>query len=195
MRTWTFMASSFWVGLACGDDDSGSTGETSSLDCGFFSSESSCIWSVHRRVIQDCALPTDEQGVLSADRSLCTYADGAEVDFDGPLDLGDFGFTSIRFTIRRGGADCVSWNEDLEGPEQSQVIVVAGETFRQSVDATGRIEIQCPGGDRFVGSSTELAGCLDDGPGTTNIGSSAGLGFEIAFPGEAPVSVFQCALP
>lgn len=133
--------------------------------------------------------------MLSDDRAVCTYSDGAQVDFDGPLDLSEFGFTSIRFTIRRAGADCVSWDEELEGPDQSQVITVNGDTFRKTVDANGRIELQCPDGKRFAGSSTELAGCLDDGPSTINIGSSAGLGFEIAFPDEAPVSVFQCVRP
>ena len=70
-----------------------------------------------------------------------------------------------------------------------------GETFRRSVDADGRIELQCPGGERLVGNARELAGCLEDGPTTIEIGSSAGVGFEIAFPNETPYSIFQCVLP
>jgi len=106
-----------WLVVACGggsegdgaDDPTQASTEVETdgpLDCEWLAEPDNCWATTHDAAIDACE-PPEEEGMLSADHSLCTFSDGTTITFDEPLNLeGDSGPDDIDLTITSGTSTC-----------------------------------------------------------------------------------------
>ena len=133
------------VGLAVGAGAAGCGGNSASLDCAWLASEN--CWKTTASMAVSCLPPEAEQGVLSADNGTCTYASGATVTFEPPLQLPLPDDPVWNFTVTGAdGQTCMHFQKATSG---SFTLDVGGQTYKESV-SSGGLEATCPDGSSYV---------------------------------------------
>jgi hypothetical protein len=185
------------VGLAlwpaCGSDG-GSGNDAPPLDCAVMQGDGSC-WAQMLDSVAACAPAQELSGLLSADRTTCTYEEGVDIAFrggavpDDPFAAGtDFDWS---FRMKVAGTTCVDWEEGVQnGWLVQQITTRAGLVrFESSPDEAALI---CADGTRYVTSDpSSLLKCAPSRPLSGDADSiSVALGILGQHASEVPV--FTC---
>lgn len=178
---------------ACGGDGGGSGDEAPALDCSVMLGNGSC-WVEILESMDGCLPGQDIAGLLSADRTSCTYDAGAEITFSGPLPVDPFGGEDFDWSFRMtvAGRACVDWKEGLEnGWVVQQITTRAGLARFES--RSEEASLTCPDGTRYVSRDpSTLLGCAPSRPLT---GSPDAITLSLGISGlrASEVKVFTCS--
>jgi hypothetical protein len=157
MRTVLVVVVVLGVGFGCGGSGGGGGGG-STLDCAWLAGDN--CWKTTANDAAACLPPTTETGVLSADGKTCTYASGAQVTFTPALVLPIPDNADWNFTITKGGADCLHFeNSKTAGLK----LVASGHTVTEGRSGAMGIRIACPDGTAYANANAlDLLDCNPD---------------------------------
>lgn len=179
-------------GAGCG-------GSSASLDCAYLASDNNC-WKTTAAAASSCLPLEAEVGVLSADRSTCTYASGDVVTFTPPLvlPLPSTPTPTWNFTVKTGsGASCLAYQDDGNG---AVTLTAEGQTVQETTPGGLSIALSCPDGKTYSNSNAfSLLSCPDAGlfGGLPGIGwSSSDTSVSVSLVGTSAaygsIPVFNC---
>jgi hypothetical protein len=143
-------------GAGCGGSSSGSN----TLDCAYLASEN--CWKTTAAAASSCLPPSSETGVLSADRSTCTYASGDVVTFTPPLVLPLPSTPSWNFTVKTSsGASCLAYQDNGNGAIS---LTADGQTVKEATPGGLAIALTCPDGKTYSNQNAfTILSCPDAG--------------------------------
>jgi hypothetical protein len=161
-------------------------------------------WKTTASAAAACLPPASETGTLSADGATCTYASGAVVSFTPPIVLPFTNSDTWNFTVSNGGQTCLHFESS---PAKSLKLVVEGQTFTETENATaGVLIISCPGGTSVAttnplallscGAGTDGGASFGGLPGYSDSYSDTSLGFGLlntSTDSSISVPVFACS--
>jgi hypothetical protein len=176
------------VGAGCGGSSS------STLDCAWLASDN--CWKTTADEALACLPPTTEIGVLSADNKTCAYASGAQVTFTPALVLPVPLSPAWNFTITKGGADCLHF----ENPNDGFKLVVGGHTVTEGRSGPTGLSVSCPNGTTYVNTNAlGLFNCGPDGglsiggfPGDTSSSTSTSVSVGLLGTSNDSLPLFDC---
>ena len=145
-------------GAGCGGGFSG--GASGSLDCAYLASDN--CWKTTASAASSCLPSESEIGVLSADRSSCTYASGDVVTFTPPLVLPLPSTATWNFTVKTSsGASCLAYQDDGNG---TIILTVQGQTVKETTPGGLSIALSCPDGKTYSNPNAfTILSCPDAG--------------------------------
>lgn len=180
------------IGSGCGS--SGGGGSSGTLDCAWLAGDN--CWKTTADDAVACLPPTTEIGVLSADNKTCTYTSGAQVTFTPALVLPAPLSPAWNFTITKGGADCLHF----ENPNDGFKLVVRGHTVTEARSGPAGIAVTCPDGTTYTTTNAlALFNCGADGglsiagfPGDTSFSTSTSVSVGLLGTTNDSLPLFDC---
>jgi hypothetical protein len=167
---------------------------SSKLTCGLLKDDSNC-WAEAALATSEC-LPSGEVGLLSADRTSCTFSGGARVVFDAPLPTDDFGLTNLDelgVTLERSdGTTCARF---VDTHENRQELTAGGDVVVTELHSGTTFHLHCGDGHTYETSFDSLIACASDG--TTPLPSGGvtvtpeSVDFRVASV-ATPDTIFRC---
>jgi hypothetical protein len=95
-------------------------------------------------------------GVLAADRSSCSFSNGAMVVFDAPLPSSTIELDHLSFTIQSGGTTCAKFDDTFMNHME---LTGGGKTVISELLPGQDYELACDGGPTFEASFSVLVSC------------------------------------
>jgi len=129
------------------------SGSSADLTCAVVADPTNC-WARAATAAAACLPSRATPGTLSADRTKCTWSDGATVTFSAPLPTDQLSFHGIDFMIT--GAGCSAHFVDTAANRLE--LTAGGETDTASL-TQGTYELACGGGTSYAGSFNDIITC------------------------------------
>lgn len=181
------------VGFGCGGSSGGGDSSGSTLDCAYLAGDN--CWKTTANEAVACLPPTTETGTLSTDNKTCTYASGAQVTFTPALVLPLPTSPDWNFTITKGGANCLHF----ENPNDGFKLVAGGHTVTEGLSGATGLQIACPDGTTHTNSNAfSLFDCAADGgslgglPGITWSSTSTSVSVGLLGTSNDSLPLFDC---
>jgi hypothetical protein len=170
-----------------GAPDAGDASAVGVLDCAWLAGDASCFHASLAAAAQDCPINAPE-GMLSADRTKCTFSNGAVVTFATPFPL-DAAAPLPDFSVETdGGGPCLSAAFLANGGRS--ITTSAGTTSVEVDPSTETVTLTCPDGTRYSGAGASVSPC--DFPGIS-IGGPVDIIIQLAGTGMAiEPTIFTC---
>ncbi len=133
---------------ACGGAD---------LTCEILSDPTNC-WATAAAAAKAC-LPAGnpaQQGVLAADRTSCTFADGTRVVFDEALPTDNLDLERLGFAIEKDGVRCAHF---LDTFANRMELEAGGKTVVSELHPGGDFHLHCDGGPDYEAAFDLLFTC------------------------------------
>ena len=148
--------------IACGSSGNGSGG---TLDCTWVDGDNCYKTTLAAAMCMDVAGDGGApSGVLSADGSTCTYANGKVVTFNPPITLPIPNSSTWSFTITMNGAMCMQYHT---APDQGFQLTTSAGTVSES--EAHALTISCPNGTSYSTSGPASLGLLKCEGGLTEL--------------------------
>jgi hypothetical protein len=127
------------------------------LTCEVLSDPTNC-WATAAAAAKAC-LPAGaaaQEGLLSADRASCLFADGTRIAFDAPLPTSTQDLDRLAFTIEQGTLDCARFVDTFGNRME---LTADGRTVVSELHPGGDFHLHCPGGPDLASSFDLLFTC------------------------------------
>ncbi|MBZ0238131.1 MAG: hypothetical protein K8M05_37825 [Deltaproteobacteria bacterium] len=131
------------------------------LTCDVLTDPGNC-WATAAAAAKAClpAGPAAQEGLLSADRASCLFADGTRVVFDEPLPMSNDDLERFAFTVEQGTLDCARFVDTFMNRME---LTAGGATVVSELHAGSEFHLHCDGGPDYEGDFGVLFTC----PGNT----------------------------
>lgn len=150
-------------GVADGGVADGGAADAGAADGGEASStcetlaDPTLCWAVAVADLYACV--PDEPGVLSADRTACTFSDGTEIEFPEPLPTSDASYLPALTVLRPDGSVCATFSESSGVRRVTAAELTA--TFSQEPGPV--LTLRCDGEVVFSDSFSDVIDCASEG--------------------------------
>ena len=163
---------------------------SSELTCDLLADSSNC-WAEAALAMAEC-LPTDEVGVLSADRASCTFSDGSRVVFDSPLPTSNLDLDEFALTVERDGATCARFVDTFSNRLE---LTAGGDTVVAELHSGRDFHLHCGDGRTYEAPFDRLFECAGEGvPAPTDgyLVESNQVELTLASVSTTPGPIFRC---
>ncbi|HOX46961.1 MAG TPA: hypothetical protein PK668_25415 [Myxococcota bacterium] len=161
------------------------------IDCLWFEQVDNC-WKLSLEAAAACTPAAGTHGMLSADGTSCSYADGVEIVFTNPVDLqADLTSFDWDFSLRRDGDPCVSFRRPDTRLWVLETTLGLYRMFGKGYD----VGIECPDGGQFKVTTPGLLQLCDEDhmPIYSASWDATGLAFALGGSGHTALQlVFDC---
>jgi len=179
---------------ACSGGSGGPAGGGGTLDCAWLAGNNCWKTTVAKAVA--CLPDVADRGTLDATNAMCTYASGQVVTFTPALVLPTALGSKWNFTVTKGGATCLHYDNTSSGFK----VTVGAETVTETPSGSLGMAIKCPDGTTYTAPNAfDLLDCGPDGGGLVDLpgnawastDTSVGVSLIGTIPDGQPV--FSCA--
>jgi hypothetical protein len=167
----------------------GACGGSDDLTCAVLADPHNC-WAAAAAEAESCLAMHATPGMLSADRTQCTWSDGSTVTFDAPLPTDTMQLHHLAFTVTAPGC---SW--DFTDTFMNKMILrVGNKTEVSQLHPDHTFELSCDDGTSYETDFSTLFTCAGSGAPPPTDGfevTATSVQFTISAVG-APTPLFTC---
>ncbi len=164
-------------------------GSSEELTCSLLADPMNCWASAAARATA-CLPSRETPGTLSADRSQCTWPDGAQVRFDSPLPTDPFDFERLAFAVT--GPDGCAWRF-VDTFQNRMELTVDGHTEVSQLHPDHQFELACSDGTSYEADFDLLFTCQPPARAPTDGFDVTPTSFQFTLSAvNAPTPLFTC---